>query len=53
MYVRTRNPVAGIASASTSQYDTGNARNIKNHSARNGTTDVARSHMLRAMSGRA
>ena len=44
MNVRTRNPAAGIASASTSRYETRKAKNIAAVSARYATTDVATSN---------
>src|SRR5947209_1927254 len=53
MYVRTRKPAVGTASARTSRYDTCNARYINTQRPKNGTTEVARARRLRPRSGRA
>src|SRR5215216_5231745 len=52
MYVRSRKPAAGIASASTTRYETSNARYISTESAKYGTTEVAMSSRLRPRRGR-
>src|SRR5918994_404012 len=53
MYVRSTKPAAGIASASTSRYETSSARYISTESARYGTIEVAMSSRLRPKCGRA
>src|SRR5215207_7287867 len=53
MYVRSRNPEAGTATARTRRKETSTARYISTESARYGTTDVARSSRLRPKRGRA
>src|SRR5439155_8964924 len=53
MYVRSRKPAAGIASASASRYETSSVMYINTESARYGTTEVAMSNRLRPRRGRA
>src|SRR5215211_7014920 len=52
MYVRSRKPAAGIASASTTRYETSSARYISTESAKYGTSEVAMSSRLRPRRGR-
>src|SRR5215211_4037362 len=52
MYVRSRKPAAGIASASATRYETSSARSISTESAKYGTTEVAMSSRLRPTRGR-
>src|SRR5215218_2829447 len=52
MYVRSRKPAAGIASASTTRSETSSARYISTESARYGTSEVAMSSRLRPRRGR-
>jgi hypothetical protein len=52
MYVRSRKPAAGTASASVSRYDTSSARYISAERARYGATEVAMSSRLRPRLGR-
>jgi hypothetical protein len=53
MYVRSRKPAAGTASASVSRYDTSSARYISTERARYGATELAMSSMPRPRLGRA